>query len=303
MIGGSGSDEGRLAQEDVEELKQRWQDHGPQRQLTALGVRVRAAPQLSVAVRTHAETSRCGVRMMMMSQCRGCPEGLVWHRLSLIPGDTVRLYMKEGRTLFPCFLILLVLLLPCRLHLPWVSKQGVAVVRSPLNIQLFNSFHPSATETQSAFCLCSACSLHGSDESSAGPRFLIKPRPVSPFFSPYNISMSFFGCLPPHRALADGCLAVNSSESQSKSACRRRRKEGRKKRWKTATGESVLTNCRWSSDAIQLLLVILLLLLLRKESGRERGRENCRRRERDRDRWRERERMREKKLVRGSVSV
>lgn len=31
MIGGSGFGEGRLAQEDVEELEQRWQDHGPQR--------------------------------------------------------------------------------------------------------------------------------------------------------------------------------------------------------------------------------------------------------------------------------
>lgn len=37
MIGGSGFGQGRLAQEDVEELKQRRQDHGPQRQLTAVG--------------------------------------------------------------------------------------------------------------------------------------------------------------------------------------------------------------------------------------------------------------------------
>lgn len=35
MIGGFG--EGRLAQEDVEELEQRRQDHGPQQQLTAAG--------------------------------------------------------------------------------------------------------------------------------------------------------------------------------------------------------------------------------------------------------------------------
>lgn len=31
VIGGSGFGEGRLAQEDVEELEQRRQDHGPQR--------------------------------------------------------------------------------------------------------------------------------------------------------------------------------------------------------------------------------------------------------------------------------
>lgn len=35
--GGSGSGEGRLAQEDVEELEQGRQDHGPRRQLTAAG--------------------------------------------------------------------------------------------------------------------------------------------------------------------------------------------------------------------------------------------------------------------------
>lgn len=37
MFHGSSFGEGRLAQEDVKELQQQRQDHGPQRQLTAEG--------------------------------------------------------------------------------------------------------------------------------------------------------------------------------------------------------------------------------------------------------------------------
>lgn len=100
---------------------------------------------------------------------------------------------------------------------------------------------------------------------------------------------------PPYSALAEGCLAVYSSESLNKSACNwgdAKELEEEKRETKTATGESVSISCRWSRDAIQLLLV-LLLLLLRKESGGEKGRGYYSGRERE---W-------EKKLVLESVSV
>lgn len=131
----------------------------------------------------------------------------------------------------------------------------------------------------------SAFPLHGSDQSSAGPRFLITP--AASLITPT--------AHPPYSALADGCLAVYSSESLNKSARNwgeAKELEEEKRETKAATGKSVSISCRWSRDAIQLLLV-LLLLLLRKESGGEKGRGYYSRRERE---W-------EKKLVLESVSV
>lgn len=140
----------------------------------------------------------------------------------------------------------------------------------------------------------SAFPLHGSDQSSAGPRFLITPA-ASLFFFLATSQWVSSTAHPPYSALADGCLAVYSSESLNKSACNwgeAKELEEEKRETKAATGESVSISCRWSLDAIQLLLV-LLLLLLRKESGGEKGRGYYSRRERE---W-------EKKLVPESVSV
>lgn len=140
----------------------------------------------------------------------------------------------------------------------------------------------------------SAFPLHGSDQSSAGPRFLITPA-ASLFFFLATSQWVSSTAHPPYSALADGCLAVYSSESLNKSACNwgdAKELEEEKRETKTATGESVSISCRWSRDAIQLLLV-LLLLLLRKESGGEKGRGYYSGRERE---W-------EKKLVLESVSV
>ncbi len=178
--------------------------------------------------------------------------------------------MKEGRTLFPCLLIVFLLLLPRRLPLPqaykWRQSQWFG---SLLNIQVFNSFHLDATETQSAVCLCSAFSLHGSDESSAGPRFLIKALPASLFYF-FLLHLNEFLQLPtpPTVLWLMAVLLLTPLNRWTNQHAGEEEKE--RERSKTATGESVSINCRWRLDAIQLLRVILLLLLLRKDSRGER---------------------------------
>lgn len=112
---------------------------------------------------------------------RASPEGVMGHRLSLMTGDAVRCHMEEGPSLdsaaFCVKLIFPVLLPPCRLLLPQTYKwRELLRFSSLLNIRIFNSFHSDAIKTQLAFSHCTASPLHGSDQSSAGPRFLIKPR-------------------------------------------------------------------------------------------------------------------------------
>ncbi len=169
--------------------------------------------------------------------------------------------MKEGWSLYSpaswVKLIFFVLLLPQACKRRETQRFG-----SLLNIQIFNSFHPDAT--QPAFCLCSAFHLR-----SAGPRILIKPPPASLFY--FFLHLNEFGMF------AWLLTPLNRWTNQHVTEEWRRR---RKERKKTVTGESVSISCRWSRDAIQLLRV-LLLLLLRKESGREQGRENYRGRERE----------------------
>lgn len=60
-------------------------------------VRVRMAP---VVIWTNAETSLRGVAPTRRSQCGGSPEGIVWHRLSIMPTDAVRCHMKKGWSLY-----------------------------------------------------------------------------------------------------------------------------------------------------------------------------------------------------------
>lgn len=198
-------------------------------------------------------------------------------------------------TLFPCFMGKAHLLLPWRLLLPQASKsRGSQQFSILLNIQPFNSFHPDATETQPVFCLCLPSAWLRSVFS--WPTVPYHTSGVTFFFFFLATSQWVSSTAhPPYSTLAEGCLAVYSSESLNKSACNwgeAKELEEEKRETKTATGESVSISCRWSRDAIQLLLV-LLLLLLRKESGGEKGRGYYSRRERE---W-------EKKLVLESVSV
>lgn len=101
--GGGSSGEGRLAQEDVEELEQQRQDHGPQRQLTAEGSVSRWPPGLLLPpfTQTHAEISLCGVTAARRSRRRGSPGGVARRGLSLMPGDAVKCHTRTGRSLRP----------------------------------------------------------------------------------------------------------------------------------------------------------------------------------------------------------
>lgn len=118
------------------------------------------------------------------------------------------------------------------------------------HIQLFNSFHPDASEPQLAFC--SAILLQGSDQSSAVQRLLINLPPTSLCLLSYYISMSFFHCPPllrHHCWRVCGCQLLVIFEQIGKQQRREKERAGRRQQasryLSVVDGATMLLSCCW----------------------------------------------------------
>lgn len=144
------------------------------------------------------------------------------------------------------------------------------------HMQLFNSFHPDATEPQLAFC--SAFPLQGSDQSSTAQRFPVNLLPASLCPLSYKVWVQTLNEFLPLSSTSAAFLLTGVWLSTPRNLWINQHATGEKEerkgeRWRMATGESVSISCRWTHDAVQLLLV-LLLLWNRAAERRKRGKQS-----------------------------